>query len=55
MQTSRALKEKQKADVAAAEMEALRNTASAAEQRVVEAQAATERVATELRDYKVCT
>lgn len=34
-------------------MEALRNTATTAEQRVAEAQAAAERVAAELRDYKV--
>ena len=37
-----------------AETEALRNAAMTAEQRVAEAQAAGERVASELRDYKVC-
>ena len=56
----RALKDKQKAEVAAAELrgkgdaevEALRSAAATAEQRVAEAQADVERVATELRDYK---
>ncbi len=55
------MKDKQKAEVAAAELrgkgdaelEALRNAATTAEQRVAEAQAAAERVVAELRDYKV--
>ncbi len=56
----RATKEKQKAEVAAAELrgkgdaevEALRGAVAAAEQRTAEAQASVERVASELREYK---
>ena len=57
----RATKEKQKAELAAAELrgqgdaevEALRGAVSAAEQRTAEAHAAAERLSAELRDYKV--
>ena len=56
------MKEKQKAEAAGAELlgrddaelQALRDAVAAAEQRTAEAQAATVRVESELRDYKVC-
>lgn len=58
----RAVKEKQKSEAAVAELrgqgdaelDSLRSEVAAAEHRAVEAQAATERVESELRDYKVC-
>ena len=58
----RAVKEKQKSEAAVAglrgqgdaEMEALRSEAAAAGHRSAEAQSATERVESELREYKVC-
>ena len=56
----RATKEKQRAEVAAAELrgkgdaevEALRGAVAAAEQRTAEVHSSVERVANELRDYK---
>lgn len=58
----RAVKEKQKSEAAVAglrgqgdaEMEALRSEVAAAEHKAGEAQSATERVESELREYKVC-